>query len=101
MVFNFSSEADKAELKDICRCLENLLNIPSNSIPLARGMGISWSNLSQIPPNLENDIATEIIEKVEEYEPRIAVSEVTFTYDSAGMAAINIVLEEGEDSDRQ
>lgn len=95
MVFNFISEDGTSEAEDIRRCLNNILNIPEGSIPLNRGLGISWRNLSQIPPDLENDIATEIIEKIEEYEPRVAVNEVTFTYGDEGVAVINILLEKG------
>ena len=97
MVFNFISEDGTSGAEDICRCLNNILNIPEGSIPLARGLGINWRNLSQIPPDLENDIATEIIEKIEEYEPRVSVNEVTFTYGDEGVAIVNILLVKGEE----
>lgn len=97
MTLNFMSESDSLKMQDIIRCLTNLLNIPSGSIPLARGMGLDWVNVSKIPPDMENDIATDIIEKVDEFEPRVAVSEVTFSYDADGMATVNILLEEGEE----
>lgn len=96
MIFKFFADRNMTEMQDICRCLTNLLNIPSGSIPLSRGMGVDWSVLSKIPPELENDLATEIVEKIETYEPRVSVEKVEFTYDSSGTVTANIALEEGE-----
>lgn len=84
-------------MQDIIRCLTNLLSIPSGSIPLARRLGLDWANLSKIPQDMENDIATDIVGKVDEFEPRVSVSEVTFSYDEDGMATANILLEEGDE----
>lgn len=96
MKFNFISEGKISEIRDICRCLTNILSIPAGTIPLARNLGISWSNLSKIPRDAENDIAVEIIEKIERYEPRVSVSEVTFDYDNDGGMVANIIIEKGE-----
>lgn len=96
MHFNYKPTGNISEFENITQCINNILSIPSGSIPLNRGIGISWTNLSKIPPEMENDIATEIIEKVEEYEPRVSVSNVTFDYDINGVATVNIDLERGE-----
>lgn len=95
--------ADEAlsEFEEISGCINNILSIPAGSIPLDRGLGISWANLSKIPPDLENDIATEIIEKIENYEPRVSVDEVTFSYDDKGAAIANIVLRKGGNNGRR
>ena len=100
MKFNITS-SDISNIEDISKCINNILSIPAGSVPMARGLGISWVNLSNIPPDMENDIATEIIEKVEEYEPRVTVSEVTYDYDTDGMATVNINLRKGENSGRR
>lgn len=97
MKAEFLFEEGSAEYQNICRCLTNLLNIPAGSIPLSRGLGLSWSGLSRIPPELENDIATEIVEKVEEYEPRVSVSNVSFIYEDDGMVTVRIELEKGDE----
>ena len=89
---NFTS----AEIQELSNCLKNILNIPEGSIPLARKLGMSWANLSQIPADMENEYATELIEKVEEFEPRVSVSEVSFSY-KAEMVIVNIVLERREE----
>lgn len=95
MEFHLTANEDIAEIEDITKCINNILSIPAGTLPLARGLGISWVNLSKIPPDLENDIATEIIEKVTAYEPRILVSEVTFSYNEIGGVIVNIAIERG------
>jgi len=97
MELNFMSENNSQKMQDIIRCLTNLLSIPSGSIPLSRRLGLDWANLSKIPQDMENDIATDIVGKVDEFEPRVSVSEVTFSYDEDGMATANILLEEGDE----
>lgn len=99
MKFKFIPQGNVSENQDICRCLTNILSIPAGTIPLARGLGISWANLSKIPADIENDVATEIIEKVEQYEPRVAVSEVTFDYDDKGDLIANIIIERGDEDE--
>lgn len=87
---------DNIKIKNISKCLENILNIPEGSIPLSRGMGLKWNVLSKIPPDMENDIATDIVEKLERYEPRVSVKEVTFSYQEDGEVLINIHIEKGD-----
>lgn len=106
MVFNFISNDKSEELNDAIKCLRNILDIPEGSIPLSRGLGLKWANLSSVPEDLENDYATDVIEKVEEWEPRLSVSEVTFEYEDEGEVSVNIqvelsdkALEESEDED--
>ena len=96
MLYEFTSNDNSHEMKDIIQCLTNLFNIPRGSIPLSRGMGMNWRFLSQIPPDLENDMATDLIEQVAEYESRVAVSEVVFE-NVEGTTTVGIVLEKGED----
>lgn len=96
MNFKFVPQGNISEIQDICKCLTNILSIPTGTIPLARGLGISWANLSKMPADIENDVATEIIEKVEQYEPRVAVSEVVFDYDDKGNVIANIIIERGD-----
>ena len=97
MEFNFMYKGDFAptEIQSISKCLGNLSSIPEGTIPLARRMGLSWGNLSQIPADMENDYVTEFVEKVDEFEPRVSVSDVSFSYDADGMAIANAVIERG------
>lgn len=92
MKFTFTP-SENLQITNIGKCLENILNIPEGSIPLSRGMGLRWTGLSKIPPDMENDVATDIVEKLERYEPRISVKEVTFSYQKDGEVTVNIRIE--------
>lgn len=95
MEFNFIYKEGFApgQIQEISKNLRNLFSIPEGSIPLNRRLGLSWTMLSQIPPNMENDYATDLIEKVEEFEPRVSVNEVLFHYDKEGAVTVNVTLE--------
>lgn len=97
MEFNFvyKNGFTPTEMEDISKCLENIFSIPAGSIPLSRRLGLEWVNLSQNPENMENDYAVEIVEKVEEFEPRVSVSDVAFSHDADGMAQVIVHLEKG------
>ena len=94
--YEFSEEFTESQIRDIRRNLRNLFRIPKNSIPLARGMGLKWNSLSQIPPELENDYATDVVEVVETYEPRVSVESVEFKYDNQGKTISTVHLEKGD-----
>ena len=79
--------------------LVNLSSIPEGSIPLNRGLGLSWRALSQIPPSMENDYAVNLIEKVEEFESRVSVDEVAFRYDGEGNVIVDVTLERRDKED--
>lgn len=97
MEFNYvyTDDFTSEEIQDISRCLKNILCIPRGSIPLARELGVGWTNLSKIPADMENDYATEVIEKIEKYEPRVNVTDVEFFYDNETVM-IKIALEKGD-----
>lgn len=101
MNFQFQERRGTKGLSDAISCFQNLLGIPEKSIPLSRGLGVSWAKLSSVPEDMENDYATEIIEKAERYEPRLEVTEVTFEHDGEGgsRAMIEISPAESEDED--
>ena len=47
---------------------------------------------------LENDIVTDIVAKVDTYEPRVSVSNVAFEHTQDGETKIKVYLEGGENS---
>ena len=96
--FIFETEADNDQVNDILRNLNNIFSIPEGTMPLMRGLGLSWDNLSKIPPDLENDIVTDIVDKVAKYEPRVAVSSVEFEHSEDGKTTVSVYLEEGEEN---
>lgn len=98
MQFSFTTDDKSEEMTDAIRCLENILSIPEGSIPLNRGVGLSWASLSSVPEDIENDYATELMEKVEEYEPRVRVTDVQFTHGENGSTSASIQVEMAEQS---
>ena len=87
------------QIREISRNLTNLFCIPEGSIPLNRGLGLSWQTLSQIPPDMENDYAVDLIEKAEKFESRASVEEVAFRYDGEGNVTVDVVMERGVEED--
>lgn len=94
--FEFEDEISEDEVKDILRNLNNIFSIPEGTLPLIRGLGLSNSNVSKIPVDLENDIVTDTVAKVAEYEPRVSVSNVEFAHSQDGESEIKVFLEGGE-----
>jgi len=93
MQFNFISNDESEEINDAIKCLKNIMQIPEGSIPLNRGLGLKWAALSSVPEDLENDYATDLIEKVETWEPRLEVTEVSFDYGEDGDVTVNVQIE--------
>ena len=98
LLFNFPEDMNNREISDIRRNLNNLFKISEGTIPLIRGLGLSISNVSKIPINLENDIVTDIVAKVDTYESRVSVASVEFEHTQDGETKIKIYLEKGENS---
>lgn len=101
MKFNFISENESEEINNIIDCLQNILAIPEGSIPLNRGLGLKWSSLSSVPEDLENDYATDLMQKVEAWEPRVEVSSVKFEYGDGGVVTVNVQIELTETEDHE
>lgn len=98
-IYSFQPEYDPEEIEDIRQCLDCILGIAEGSCPMNRGLGVNWDVLDGIPPDMENEVATDIMEKVDEYEPRVAVEEVSFQHDGEGGVVMTITLGKGGDSD--
>ena len=96
--FEFLDEVDKSEIKDILRNLNNIFRLSEGTVPLIRSLGLSIDNVSKIPVDLENDIATDIVAKVEMFESRVSVSSVDFKHTQDGATTIKVYLERGDGS---
>lgn len=98
MNFYFRSEEQTEEMNDIVRCLNVLCSVPEGSMPLARKFGLSWRMLSEIPLEMENDFATEIVSKALQFEPRVRVMQTDFQHDSEhGESNVFITIEREKD----
>lgn len=95
--YQFGHSMSGKEMEDIRANIDHLLSTPKGSVPLARDLGVSWRNLSEITPDLENEYAVEIVSLIERYEPRVSVEQVAFEYDAEGRVLVKIVLEGGDE----
>lgn len=70
------------EWLDIKLCLETLFDTIAGTQPLDREFGISVNILDQPMHIAQNMFTVEAIDKVRKYEPRVAVADVTYSYDA-------------------
>ncbi len=86
------------EFEDIKLCLETLLSIRAGSQPLDRELGIDLGGTGDAPASVaQNRLAVEIVEKVEEYEPRVKVESVSFAGNADGQLIPTIHISRAED----
>ncbi len=95
--YDFTSE----ELEDIKKCVENLYSTRAGSQPLDREFGIDFDSVVGLPLEVaKNQLALEIMEKTERYEPRVAVDTVDFTVNAvSGQLIPTVHLVKGEADD--
>ena len=73
------------EYADIKLCLETLLSIRAGSQPLDRELGVDYDKTVGYPiPTAMNMLSLEIMQKVEQYEPRVEVDHIDFESDADG-----------------
>lgn len=96
--FEFLDELENSEIKDILKNLNNIFRLSEGTLPLLRGVGLSIDNVSKIPVDLENDIVTDMVSKVDLFEPRVSVSSVDFFHDQNGKTIIKVYLEKGTEN---
>lgn len=85
------------EFIEVKRCLETLLSVRAGSQPLDRDFGINYDGIVGYPdPVAENMLSLEIIEKVERYEPRAEVDNITFDHSENGELIPHIYFVKGD-----
>lgn len=100
MKIDIANPSANPEFEDIKNCVTNIASIPRGSIPLSRGLGLNWDNISKVPEDLENDYAVDAVEQFEEYEPRVAISSVEFEHDQRdGQTLVTLTFEEAEEDE--
>ncbi len=68
---------DSSELEEIKRNIECLLSTPAGTWPGDRNFGINMEYVGMPGPIAQNQIALEITDKIDEYEPRVVVVSIT------------------------
>ncbi|MCL2357478.1 MAG: phage tail protein [Defluviitaleaceae bacterium] len=63
---------------EISQNISTILLTPKGSVPLDRNFGTSWQFISRNTPAAESMIVSDILDAVEEYEPRAEILSITF-----------------------
>ena len=64
--------------EELKRNLKALLGTRAGSQPADRDFGISWGWLDEVPETAESLFFLEVTSKVEKYEPRVTIKDITF-----------------------
>ena len=64
--------------EELKRNLKALLGTRAGSQPADRDFGISWGCLDEVPEAAESLFFLEVTSKVEKYEPRVSIKDITF-----------------------
>lgn len=94
--------AGQSELAEIQRNLSALYATPKGTCPGDRNFGLDWYFLDHPMDVAQNLYAMEVVDKTEEYEPRVEVIEVTCEWEADGHLKPTILIgpnEEGWEGD--
>lgn len=86
-------------VQEVLQNVAMLLCTPKGSLPLARGMGMDNSYIDMPMLAAEHILMAEILELVEEYEPRAEIKDATITKNNeTGKLTVILEVEINEDS---
>lgn len=88
-------DGDNALRREIIRNIQTILSTPLGTCPLYRDFGIDTAILDNPTDMAQNMMAVEIIETVEKWEPRVTVTDVTFTAAEDGSLKAKVVISDG------
>lgn len=93
IVLKFSVTGPEAE--DIRSCLSALYSMREGTQPMDRNFGLSTEFVGKPLPVAKNELAVEIIQKTQFYEPRVKVKQVLFESDPESGKLHPVVYVEG------
>jgi phage baseplate assembly protein W len=79
--------------EEVMRNLHILLSTPKFSVPLDRAFGLPWQAVDKPMPVAEAILVAEIMDAVEQYEPRAEIISVEFERDGGGKLTPRIEVE--------
>lgn len=99
-----SSQVDFApsdEVREILQNVRTILSTRKGSVPLDRDFGLTWAHIDKPMPVAKMLMRSEVIDAIEEYEPRTTVVSVDFDEDTAsamdGILNPRVVVQIGEE----
>ena len=87
--FDYTSASLLDELR---KNILTLFGTPEGTVPGDRHFGINTEYVGMPGPVVQNLLSLEIIEKVDEYEPRLTVKDITFEHDMNGHLKAKVLL---------
>ena len=84
-----ASESEKA---DIIQCIRTLILTPEGTVPLYREFGLNTEFIGAPQGVAENLLAVEIMDKVDKYESRVTVREVSCTATATGQLIAKVAI---------
>lgn len=91
VAFDYSSP----EVEDIRRCMETLYQTPEGTCPLDREFGINIDFVGKPLEVAKNELAVELQDKTDRYEPRATIKEINFEATQEGLLDVEVVLTNG------
>ena len=93
--------APKTEVEEILQNVRTILATLRGSVPLDRDLGVSWEHVDKPRSLARSLIKQDIIEAIEEYEPRVRVRSVEFNESAIdavdGLLGCRVVVSIGDD----
>lgn len=87
----------KSTAAEVLQNVRTILNTRLGTVPLARGLGISWEHVDKPISVAKSIMQGVVIDAIEDFEPRARVENVTFDGDgSDGIIRPTVVISIGE-----
>lgn len=102
---NEISFAPSSEIEEILQNVRTIITTRRGTVPLDRDFGLSWEHIDKPLPVAMTLMQAEIIDAIEEYEPRATVESVQFetNTDDAMQGILNpvVIVSIGEDEEEE
>lgn len=95
--------APSTEVEEILQNVRTILSTRIGTVPLHRDFGLTWEHIDKPYQVARSLMQAEIIDAIEEYEPRARIKSVTFNDNAAdameGLLKPRVVISTGEDTE--
>ena len=90
--------APATKIEEILQNIRTILGTVKFSVPLDREFGISGDTVDKPMPQAEAILSSEIFAHIKRYEPRVSITEITFTGDINGRITPKVTVKINETS---
>lgn len=90
--------APATKIEEILQNIRTILGTVKFSVPLDREFGISGDAVDKPMPQAEAILSSEIFAQIKRYEPKVSITEITFTGDINGRLTPKVTVKINETS---